>query len=355
AAAGREPGAVGARRRARPRARRRGTRPADSLHIAVHEPDRRDHARPVGARLHAGRVDRDGAAVCLGAAAAVPARSRGCDGGVGRGGGGVGGGRGRGRTQRLLVVSQLAVSFMLLIGAGLLTRSLYTLYAIDPGFNLSNVLSLQAPDFTQAKQERRQQFSRDLLERVHGQPAVQGAAVASAAPLAGSFPQQQEFRIDGADADALASAPKTVTRIVSSEYFKTVGTPITVGRAFASSDLASSARVVIVSESMGRYYFRNQNPIGRRISWKGMNGPWTAPAEIVGVAADSRADGLTQTPLHTLYQPDTQAFAPSTILVRTGNAPDSIAPRVIETIRALDPNRPIDHVQTLEEIRDDTI
>src|SRR5262249_45966708 len=100
---------------------------------------------------------------------------------------------------------------------------------------------------------------------------------------------------------------------------------------------------------------RNQNPIGRRISWKGMNGQWTAPAEIVGVAADSRADGLTQTPLHTLYQPDTQAFAPSTILVRTGNAPDSIAPRVIEPIRALDPNRPIDHVQTLEEIRDDTI
>src|SRR5262249_40633685 len=102
-------------------------------------------------------------------------------------GGRVAGSRGRRRTQRVLGVSQLAVSFMLLIGAGLLTRSLYTLYAIDPGFNLSNVLSLQAPDFTQAKQERRQQFSRDLLERVHGQPAVQGAAVASAAPLAGSF------------------------------------------------------------------------------------------------------------------------------------------------------------------------
>jgi len=73
------------------------------------------------------------------------------------------------------------------------------------------------------------------------------------------------------------------------------------------------------------------------------------------VAADSRADGITQTPLHTLYQPDTQAFAPSTILVRTGAGPDSIAPRVIETIRALDPNRPIDHVQTLEEIRDEAI
>src|SRR5262245_60666986 len=244
---------------------------------------------------------------------------------------------------------------MLLIGAGLLTRSLYQLYAIDPGFNLSNVLSLQAPDFTQAPQPRRQQFSRDVLERVRTQPAIQAAAVASAAPLAGSFPQQQEFRIDGADADAIASAPKTVTRIVSSEYFKTVGTPIKVGRSFAPSDLQTAPRVVILSETMARYYLKDQSPVGRRISWKQGNGKWTDPAEIVGVAADSRADGITQTPLHTLYQPDTQAFAPSTILVRTGGAPDSVAPHVIETIRALDPNRPIDHVQTLEEIRDETI
>src|SRR5262249_5242009 len=221
--------------------------------------------------------------------------------------------------------------------------------------NLANVLSLQAPDFTQANQQRRQQFSRDVLERVAANGAVQAAAVASSAPLAGSFPQQQDFRIDGADADAIASAPKTVTRTVSSEYFKTVGTPIKVGRAFASTDLATSARVVVVSESMARYYFRDQSPIGRHISSKGMNGQWAASAEIVGVAADSRADGLTQTPLHTLYQPATQASAPSTILVRTGSAPDGIAPRVIETIRALDPNRPIDHVQTLEEIRDETI
>ena len=86
------------------------------------------------------------------------------------------------------------------------------------------------------------------------------------------------------------------------------------------------------------------------------NGNWTPPAEIVGVAADTRADGIDQTPLHTLYQPDTQvAVAPSTLLVRTGGAPDRLAPRVIETIRQLDPNRPIDHVQTLEEIRDETI
>jgi predicted permease len=118
-------------------------------------------------------------------------------------GGRVAGSRGRRRTQRLLVVSQLAASFMLLVGAGLLTRSLFRLYAIDPGFNLTNVLSLQAPDFRQPNRERRQQFGRDVLERVGAETAVQSTSLASQPPLGGSFPQQLEFRVDGASSDAL--------------------------------------------------------------------------------------------------------------------------------------------------------
>ena len=90
----------------------------------------------------------------------------------------------------------------------------------------------EAPDFSGLNRERRLQFSRDVLERVRAESTVQGAAMASAAPLAGSFPQQQEFRVDGADAQAVASAPKTVTRIVSSGYFETVGTRLKAGRAF---------------------------------------------------------------------------------------------------------------------------
>jgi putative ABC transport system permease protein len=106
---------------------------------------------------------------------------------------------------------------------------------------------------------------------------------------------------------------------------------------------------------MARYYFKQENPVGRRLSWKLFNGNWSPPAEIVGVAADSRADGIDRTPIHTVYQPDTQVGAQSTLLVRTAGAPDRLAPRVVETIRQIDPNRPIDHVQTLQEIRDDTI
>ncbi|HEV3142167.1 MAG TPA: ABC transporter permease [Vicinamibacterales bacterium] len=262
---------------------------------------------------------------------------------------------GRRRAQRLLVVSQLAAAFMLLVGAGLLTRSLWRLYAIDPGFDLANVLSLQAPDFTQQNRDRRLQFSNDVLERVKGQTTVQSAAMASSAPLAGGFLGQREFRIEGADADAVTSAPDTAVRVVSGAYFETVGTKLKAGRTFQPTDSQQTTPVVIVSESMARFYFKEQNPVGRHLSWKLFSGNWSPQAEIVGVAADSRADGIDKGVKQTLYQPDTQAGAQTTLLVRTAGSPDRLAPRVVETIRALDPSRPIDHVQTLQEIRDESI
>jgi putative ABC transport system permease protein len=284
------------------------------------------------------------------------------------GGGRSTGSRGRRRAQRALVVSQLAASFMLLIGAGLLLRTLMGLYAVKPGFDLANVLSLQAPNFAFQNPQnpaedraRLAQFNTDVIDRVKGEAAVKNAAVASAAPLAGSFPQLREYRIDGADADALGASPRSVSRVISSSYFETIGTPLKEGRSFQPTDTARSQRVVILSESMAKYYFRTGSAVGRHISWKVTNGitgavSWTPPAEIVGVAADSRADGIDQAPMHTMYQADTQNFAPATLLVRTaGDAPVALAPRVVEAIRALDPNRPIDHVQTLEEIRDETI
>jgi ABC-type antimicrobial peptide transport system permease subunit len=128
-----------------------------------------------------------------------------------------------------------------------------------------------------------------------------------------------------------------------------------VGRSFQDTDTATSPPVVILSDSMARYYFKDQNPIGRHMSWKLFNGNWSPTAEVVGVAADSRADGIEQAPFHTMYQPDTQSGPQSTLLLRTSGSMDRITPRVVETIRGLDPNRPIDHVQTLEEIRDETI
>jgi predicted permease len=271
-----------------------------------------------------------------------------------------GGGRssvsaGRRRAQRALVVSQLAASFMLLIGAGLLIRSLMQLYAVDPGFDLNNVLSLEAPNFAPSPRDRQLQFTRDVMDRVKEDPTVEQAAVASSAPLAGSFSQRREIRIDGMDPDANASAPVMVSRIVSGSYFETVGMPLLSGRTFQETDKQGGPPVIILNESMARYYFRDQDPIGRRLSFKQFNGQWGPQAEVVGIVADSKADGLDRETLHTYYSPDAQTAAQSTVLVRTNGNPDRLAPHVIETIRQLDPNRPIDHVRTLEEIRAESI
>jgi len=270
-------------------------------------------------------------------------------------GGRTAGSIGRRRAQRLLVVSQLAASFTLLIGAGLLTRTLLQLYAVDPGFDLANVLSLQAPDFAAQSRDTRLQFSRNLLERVRGESTVQAAAMASQAPLGGSMAMPREIKVDGADVDAAAGAPMVVVRVVSADYFKTIGTQVLAGRAFQATDTASSPPVTILSRTMARHYFKEENPIGRHLSWKLFNGQWAPPAEVVGVAEDMRSDGITKDPMQTMYQPDTQVSAQSTLLVRTAGSTSQLAPRVVETIRSLDPNRPVDHVQTLEEIRDETI
>ena len=179
--------------------------------------------------------------------------------------------------------------------------------------------------------------------------------MASAAPLAGSFPSRREVRIDNTEPEAGAAAPLMVSRIVSSGYFDTVGTKLKAGRTFGTTDIQTAPRVAIISESMARFYFKTESPIGHRLSLRQFNGNWSQPIEIVGVAADSRADGIDRGPMHTVYQPDSQTSAQSTLLVRTAGSADALAPQVIEAIRGLDPNRPIDHVRTLEEIRDETI
>ena len=269
-------------------------------------------------------------------------------------GGRSAGSAGRRRAQRLLVVSQLGASFMLLIGAGLLTRSLLQLYAVDPGFDLANVLSLQAPDFTAQSRDKRLQFSREVLEQVKAQSNVQGAAMASQAPLDGSMAMPREIKVDGGDPGG-GAIPLVVTRVITTDYFSTIGTRIMSGRAFQNTDIQTAPPVVILSQTMARLYFKGDDPIGRHLSWKNFNNTWSKPAEVVGVVEDTRSDGITRDPMPTMYQPDTQANAVSTLLVRTAGSTDQLAPRVVETIRSLDPNRPVDHVQTLEEIRDETI
>ena len=269
------------------------------------------------------------------------------------GGGRATGGLSRRRAQRVLVVCQLAFSFMLLVGAGLLVRTLVELNQVDPGFDLENVLSLQAPDFNQQSQEQRRQFGDSVVERVSTYPGVESAAMASAAPLGGSSPRFREFRVEGRTPGA--TTPLSVFRTVSVGYFETIGTTLLKGRSFTRADQPDTPGVVILSSSMAKYYFEQDDPIEGRISFDLGNGQWSPEYTVIGVVADTKSDGLDREPVHTFFQVSAQNFALSTFLVRSAGNAKPLTAEVVETIRALDPNRPVDTIQTLEELRSESI
>jgi hypothetical protein len=147
-----------------------------------------------------------------------------------------------------------------------------------------------------------------------------------------------EIKIDGTEN---GNAQVIVTRVVSSGYFETVGTQIVTGRGFQLTDSQKAPPVAIISQTMARYYFKDESPIGRTVASR-MGPNWSPAAQIIGVAEDTHADGLTEKPKMTMYRPDTQANAVTTLLVRTAGSTDQLTPVVVETIRSLveSPGRP---------------
>jgi predicted permease len=256
--------------------------------------------------------------------------------------------------QRSLVVGQIAVTFVLLVGAGLLVRTLYNLHAVDPGFELENVLSLEAPTFTQPTPEERQQFADRAIEEISAHAGVASAAMTQSTPLGGSSAFPLTIKLDGEPEDPDAPALPTVFETVSPSYFETLGVEIVRGRAFAPSDRADALKVAILNQSAARHYFRDGEALGRRIAYSFGN-QYSEEHTVVGIAADTRPTQIDQEGVHALYLPAAQSFAPSTVLVRTAGDPSPVTPLIVETLRNLDPQRPIEHVQTLAELRAESL
>ena len=267
------------------------------------------------------------------------------------------GSAGRSRIQRLLVVGQLAISFLLLFGSIQLGRTLYNLYAVDPGFELEQVLSVEAPKFSRVGREVLRDFTQRALEDVESLPGVEAAAMTGSTPLGGSRARPLTIRIDGqGDADEARAQP-TVFDTVTPGYFRALGAQIIRGREFTNVDREGADLVAVINQSAARFYFGNEDPIGQRISYDfgGFFGGASEWLTVVGVAADMRATGLDRAPDHTLYLPEGQSFAPDTLLVRTKDEPYSVAGSVLEALRRLDPERPLEHMKTLEETRNKSI
>ena len=198
--------------------------------------------------------------------------------------GGARGGVGlpRKHVQRLLVVSQLALSFTLLSGAGLMVRSLVNLTRVDTGVDYENVVAMQAPNTTGLPQDENRLLMDQVIEQIRAFPGVRTAAHASRAPFESAMLMARTFRVEGLAADGFAS-PMAQVNTVSPDYFQTVGIPMASERAFTATDVAESDSVVIINQRMALDLFGNEDPINRRVAGQQFDGSWGGWRRVVGV------------------------------------------------------------------------
>jgi len=258
--------------------------------------------------------------------------------------GGVVGGSGRAWLRSALVVMQVSLSFVLLVGAGLLLQSLQRIRTTSPGFSTREVLH-SAVNLVSAGYDalRARSFQDALLERVKALPGVESAAFARMTPLSyGSF-SSTPIAVDGYQPPP-EEQPIVEYNEVGPDYFGTIGIPLLSGREFSRADDEKSALVAIVNETMAAKYWPGRSPVGQRVQVKGR---WM---QVVGVAKNSKYRSVRETPTPFFYVPLSQNFAIEPGLnIRTRMNPEAMAAALTREVHALDRNLALFEMITLQE------
>ena len=261
----------------------------------------------------------------------------------------TGGSRGGRRVRQLLIVVELAVSVVLLLGAGLLMRSFLNIQRIDRGFESRGVLTLRLTlPRDRYPEEAAGAFFDRLTERIGGLPGVRAVSAASQFPPSSFFDTQ--FALERGQAPG-RTLPTALITVASPSYFETLQVPLRSGRPFNSADRLDTARVAIVNQAFATRYLPGSDPLGQRIAIGSPDRerPWTT---IVGVVADYRNNGLTQPTRPEIYIPVRQqtAWNQLFVLVRSDSSPAGLLPVVRQTVTSLDPEQPVYLTQTMEEV-----
>jgi predicted permease len=263
--------------------------------------------------------------------------------------------RSRLRLGNTLVVLQVAISLLLLFGAGLFARTLENLENLDPGFDRKNVLLFDIdPTKSGYKGPAVFSFYRRMLERISAIPGVRSASLAITEPITGGGGWDNSVWVDG-----YAPRPDENMTIylnrVAPRYFETLRTPLLLGREFSPQDTETSPRVAIINQTMARYFFGNSNPIGRKFGWWGED-KTKLQFEIVGVVKDSKYETLREQIPRTAYLDCFQAPpGPMTVAVRTSIAPAALTSPIRREIRAMDAAVRFGAFRTLDEHVDESL
>lgn len=266
----------------------------------------------------------------------------------------------RQRLQRALVVAQIAVSVILLTGAGLLTRTMLRLSEVDTGLTAEEVLTMEVPISGGGRSDADTKALYDRMKyELAALPGVREVGVGSVIPLRlAGF--QLEVKAEGRPLDAGEAMPRAEFRTASPEYFRAAGIPLLRGREFTSTDLAGNGLVVILNETLAQRLFGDADPIGQRVAWTGdvlrfipVSGDWRT---VVGVVGDTKDGGLDADTHPALFQPfaQEQVFSGG-LVIRAERDAAALGPAATRVVRGITPQDPIENVLTVSEIKDQSV
>jgi putative ABC transport system permease protein len=255
-------------------------------------------------------------------------------------------GAGRGRLRGALVVTEVALSLVLLVGAGLLIKSFMRLRDVDPGFDARNVLTalVDLPGAKYEERARRVAFLDQTLERVRALPGVRSAAAVSSLPMSGRGGDTY-FAVEGRPLDNPNDRPVAQIRRVTDGYFDAMRIPLLRGRPVTARDATEGARVLLLNEAMARRYFPGEDPIGKRLL---VDTGEVAPYEIVGIVGSVRQFALASEPFPEMYLPDSAMWG-SQLVVRTEGDPSALAPALRAAVQSVDSEQPVANVRSMDD------
>jgi putative ABC transport system permease protein len=265
-------------------------------------------------------------------------------------GGRSGGSAGRHRLRSLLVVVEVALSLVLLIGAGLMMRSFLRLQQVNPGFNPEHLLTARVslPGARYDKPEKRQAFFQQFLERASTLPGVQAVGGTSNMPLRGWW--GRSLTVEGFPVLSVGQAPMIFHNVITPNYFRAMGIPLLAGRDFTKNDTRDTLKVTIIDERLAREYWPNESPLGKRIRFGPPedNEPWHT---IVGVVGEVKQESLDLARRRSVYLPHGEiSIGGLTLAVRATADPESLAATLRRELKAVDPELPLTQVLTMNEI-----
>ena len=270
------------------------------------------------------------------------------------------GGLKRQRLQRALVVAQIAVSVILLTGAGLLTRTMLQLSEVRSGLTTEEVLTMEVPisGGGRSDADTRALYTR-MQDQLRGIPGVSEVGLGSTIPLKAAD-VLLDIKADGRPLAAGEAQPRAEFRTANVDYFRAAGIPLLAGREFTSTDRDSSQKVVVVNQTLAKLLFPDRDPVGQRIAWTGevlqfigVSGDWRT---IVGVVGDTKDGGLDAEPRGVVFMPFTQeAVWFGGLVIRANSNAEALAGAATRVVREITPSDPIENVLTVAQIRDQSV